>query len=102
MPCEPSDGSSDTFDKIHTNAVLSTLSRCRVSSLAHPNPNLQPPLLVCSHLLSNGKPDALALGQRHERLLARANHKHVCEAGGKLVANRVLDGDNVNATVVAV
>jgi len=54
----------------------------------------------CTHLLGDGKTDALALGEGHKRLLARANDKHVGQTGGKLVANGVLDVDNVHGTHV--
>lgn len=53
-----------------------------------------------THLLRNGETDALALGEGHKGLLARANDKHVRQTGGKLVADRVLDVDNVDGTHV--
>jgi hypothetical protein len=53
-------------------------------------------------LLGNGQLDTLALGQGHERLaLVGANQENVGQTGGKGVAHRVLDVDNVKATQVA-
>ena len=51
-------------------------------------------------LLSNGKLDTLALGQRDPGLLV-TNDENIALTGGEGVVNSVLDVDNVETTIVA-
>ena len=59
-------------------------------------------LVACALLLKDGGGDTAALGQGHKGLaIGSGDREDVLESGGERVVVRILDGDNVERTGVA-